>query len=112
MLGEILGFYPRFVLDRGFALPSLITFFIEHQILFYVRAKKIKGVTIIDETGQEHVLAACQIQAYDKPIKAYGYQLRLIISEKLKHKEGPWYIMTNDFDSKRKDIITIYYYRF
>lgn len=111
-LGDILGFYPRFVLDRGFAIPSLITFFIERQILFYVRAKKNKGVTIIDEHGEEHLLPASHVPTYDKSIKAYGYQLRLITSEKPKDKEEPWYIITNDGDSKRKDIITIYYYRF
>ena len=111
-LGEILGFYPRFVLDRGFTIPSLITFFVEQQVLFYVRAKKGKGVAIIDEEGNEQILPASQIQAYDKTMKAYGYQLRLIISEKPKDKEEPWYIITNDFDSKRKAIIEIYYYRF
>jgi len=111
-LGEILGFYPQFVLDRGFAIPSLIEFFIKQQILFYVRAKKAKGVTIVDEKGEEQILPVSKIKEYDKKIKAYGYQLRLITSEKPKDKEEPWYIVTNDFDSKRKEIIRVYYYRF
>ena len=111
-LGIILGFYPRFVLDRGFAIPSLIEFFVVNQILFYVRAKKGKGVAVIDANGQEHLLPASQVKDYDKTIKAYDYQLRLIRSEKSKDKEEPWYIITNDSDSRRKDIIAIYYYRF
>lgn len=111
-LEKIIGFYPRFVLDRGFAIPSLIEFFVQHQIVFYVRSKKGKGVTVIDETGNEQTLLASEVQEFDKQIKAYGYQLRLIISEKPKDKQEPWYIITNDMDTKRKDIIAIYYYRF
>ena len=109
---DILGFYPAFVLDRGFAIPSLVTFFIDNQITFYVRAKKGKHVSVFDEQGNEQVLPLANVQAYDQQIKAYGYQLRLIISEKPKDKQEPWYIFTNDFDSKRKEVITIYYYRF
>lgn len=109
---EIFGFYPCFVLDRGFAIPSLIDFFIQNHILFYVRSKKGKGVTVTNETGKEYFLPASQIKEFDKNIKAYGYQLRLITSEKPKDKEEPWYIITNDFDSKRRDIIEMYYYRF
>ncbi len=108
----VLGFYPSFVLDRGFALPSLITFFIENHITFYVRAKKGKHVIITDEIGKEQKIPTAAVREYDKHIKGYGYQLRLITSEKPKDKEEPWYIITNDFVLKRKEIIAVYYYRF
>src|SRR5579864_5376740 len=111
-LKEILGFYPCFVLDRGFAIPTLIEFFVQNQILFYVRAKKGKGVTVVDKKREEHTLPASMIKNYDTSMKAYGFQLRLIISNKPKDKEEPWYIITNDFDSSRKEIISIYYHRF
>lgn len=111
-LKKILGFYPSFVLDRGFALPSLITFFMEHQITFYIRGKKGKRVAVIDEPGKEQLLPAGTLKEPDQHIKAYGYQLRLITSEKPKNKDEPWYIFTNDGNRKRKAIIEIYYYRF
>lgn len=111
-LGNILGFYPRFVLDRGFAIPSLIKFFVQNYIIFYVRSKKGKGVTVIDEKGKEQILLVSQVHVYDKQIKAYGYQFRLITSDKPRDTQEPWYIITNDSDSRRKEIIEIYYYRF
>jgi DDE family transposase len=109
---DILGFYPSFVLDRGFAIPSLMTFFIDNQITFYVRAKKGKHVVVLNEAGDEQRLPIADIKVYDQQIKAYEYQLRLITSDKPKDKKEPWYILTNDTNRKRKEIIEIYYYRF
>jgi hypothetical protein len=108
---KILGFYPSFVLDRGFAIPSLITFFIDQRITFYVRAKKGKQIKIVDDQG-EKMLKIGAVTNYDQTITAYDYQLRLIISDKPKDKEEPWYIITNDMNHKRKEIIETYYYRF
>lgn len=111
-LGKILGFYPRFVLDRGFAIPSLIKFFMEEQILFYVRAKQGKHIQFTDKKGNEQTKAIKDVKLFDSRIQAYGYVLRLVISNKPKDKREPWYIITSDVDSTRKAIIKIYYYRF
>ena len=110
--GKILGFYPRFVLDRGFAIPSLIKFFMKEHILFYVRAKQGKHIQFTDKQGEEQTKAIKDMKLFDSRISAYGYALRLVISNKPKDKQQPWYIITNDFDSTRKAIIEIYYYRF
>lgn len=111
-LGKILGFYPRFVLDRGFAIPSLIKFFMKEQILFYVRAKQGKHILFSDKKGNEQTKAIKDMKQFDTKIHAYGYSLRLIISNKPKDTKEPWYLITNDFDTKRKGVIDIYYYRF
>jgi len=111
-LGTILGFYPRFVLDRGFAIPTLIKFFMETHILFYVRAKQGKHIQFTNKNGEEQTKAIKDMKQFDSRIHAYGYPFRLVISNKPKDKQQPWYIITNDFDSTRKTIIEIYYYRF
>jgi hypothetical protein len=108
-LGKILGFSPRFVLDRGFAIPSLIKFFMKEHILFYVRAKQGKHILFTDKKGKEQIK---DMKQFDSKIHAYDSGLRLVISNKPKDKQQPWYIITNDFDSTRKAIIEIYYYRF
>ncbi|MEI6532647.1 MAG: transposase [Candidatus Roizmanbacteria bacterium] len=106
---------PAFVLDRGFTIPSLIQFFEADEIVFYVRCKKTKLISIPDGNGGDTMLSAQALKhTNDTTIKAYGdLQLRLIKSafNRKKHKE-PWYILTNDFSSTRKEIITIYYHRF
>jgi len=109
---KILGFYPQFVLDRGFAIPVLIEYFVKNQIVFYVRSKQGKYVTITDKYGKETRLPIFKADKVDTTIKTYDYILRLIVSNKPKDKEEPWYIITNNFDLKRKKIIDIYYYRF
>src|SRR5713101_1784731 len=68
--------------------------------------------SITDKNGKEQTKAIKDMKQFDSRIKAYGYGLRLVISNKPKDKAQPWYIITNDFDSTRKAIIEIYYYRF
>lgn len=111
-LGEILGFYPRFVLDRGFAIPSLITFFMKEQIIFYVRCKASKHVLMPKADGTEQSLKISKIKQFDQHVLVYDKILRLVISNKPAKNKEPWYLFTNDFDSSRKAIIKIYYYRF
>lgn len=111
-LGDFLGFYPRFVLDRGFAIPTLIKFFVKEKIFFYVRAKQGKHVLVPNERGEEESVSLKAIKTFDSSINAYGHALRLIISNKPKDSKEPWYIITNDHDFSRKAIIEIYYYRF
>lgn len=109
---DIVGVKPRFVLDRGFALPTLINFFVTEQIPFYVRIKKGKHVTAPDKKGEEHSIAAQWAKRKDILIRAYGTQLRLLISPKPTTYKESWYIVTNDFAMRRKDILQLYYYRF
>lgn len=117
-LGKILGFYPAFVLDRGFAIPSLIEFFVKEQIIFYVRSKKGKLVTrhtqkkppihtpmkkYTDTESLDHAVAAGRIKQKDSVVTVYGKTLRLVISDRDKHHPEPWYILTNDMTSPEED---------
>lgn len=118
MFGKILGFYPRFVLDRGFAIPALIRFFIDEDIIFFVRSKSGKAVTIIpmrefrDLDQVDNLIKARHIKEKDLTVKVYGKPMRLVISDKEGKDKEPWYILTNDFSSPRKKILETYYHRF
>lgn len=117
-LKDILGFYPQFVLDRGFAIPSLVAFFIEEGITFYVRSKLGKTVRILsmrdikDMEELDRLIPAGKIKEKDVMVKAYGKPMRLIISDHDGKNKEPWYILTNDTVSSRKKIIETYYHRF
>ena len=115
---DILGFYPQFVLDRGFAIPSLIRFFIEEGITFYVRSKSGKTVTILsmreikDMEELDKLIPTGKIKEKDVMVKVYGKPVRLVISDRDGKSKEPWYILTNDTVSPRKKIIETYYHRF
>lgn len=115
---NIFDFYPVFVFDRGFAIPSLITFLVNEGIVFYVRSKSGKTVRIIsmksfkDMVEVDRLVKAHQIKEKDTTVKVYGKPMRLVISDKDGKDKEPWYILTSDFSSPRKKILETYYFRF
>jgi len=116
--GKIFGFYPIFILDRGFAVPIIIKFFIEEGITYCVRSKSGKTVTIVsmnnfkDIEEIDRLVKAKHIKEKDVMVKVYGKPMRLVISDKEGKDKEPWYILTNDTHSSRKKILETYYYRF
>lgn len=117
-LKNTLGFYPQFVLDRGFAIPSLVQFFVSEGITFYVRSKQGKTVTILsmkefaDMEELDKLIPAGKIKEKDTMVKVYGKPMRLVISDHDGKNKEPWYILTNDTASPRKKILETYYHRF
>lgn len=119
--GKTLGFYPRFVFDRGFWIPTVMKFLLSHKIIFYLRIKQGQELSWIKEKRIE-ILKAKKIGRYTKDanIQLIGYKMRLIISPpppKQTNKKKPqntqrWYIITNDMQSSRGDILMIYKTRF
>lgn len=116
--GEIFGFYPTFIMDRGFTVPDLIRFFVEEGITFFVRSKSGKSVTILsmrefkDTNEVDRLVKSRHIKKKDTLVKVYGYPMRLVISDKDGKDKEPWYILTNDFKSPRKEVLKTYYHRF
>ncbi len=113
-LGEVLGFYPRFVFDRGFWIPDMIKFFLKGNITFYLRIKASKLLECEDSIKSAKALGKLR---KDTQIKLYGYSLRLIVSppppkKKAKLLKERWYILTNDLASSREQILDIYKHRF
>lgn len=113
-LGLSLGFYPRFVFDRGFWIPDMIKFFLKGNITFYLRIKASK--LLESEAGIKSAKALGKM-AKDIPIKLHEYPLRLIISPPPPKKKGKslkerWYILTNDRKSSREQVLDIYQHRF
>ena len=116
-LGEVLGFYPGFVFDRGFWIPDMIKFFLKENITFYIR---IKASKLLEYAGGIKSARTLGRMKKDTQIKLYGETIRLIVSPpppkvtqkgKKQNKER-WYVITNDLTSSREKVLDIYKHRF
>ncbi len=101
-----LGFWPKLVFDRGFGGLKLVRFMTRNQAIFYVR---LKASRYVEYDGQR--IQVSGVNSRDTMISLGGLKLRLVRSAKPKKGE-PWYILTSDFDSSRKQILRVYYHRF
>ena len=104
---ERLGFWPRFVFDRGFMSLELVRFFAERQAVFYVRLKASQFV----EMGGVRIRVR-DLENEDRQVTIAGCPVRVIRSDDPEGGGEPWYILTSDMKSKRRKIIQIYYHRF
>lgn len=116
--GKTLGFYPSLVFDRGFMIPTLIEFLVENQIQFYLRIKAGHVCKLLN--GKAGSAKQIGNKTKDVLVTAYGATLRLIVSPpppqeksvfKPEQKER-WYILTNDTQLGRKQVLHIYRCRF
>jgi hypothetical protein len=101
-----LGFWPRFVFDRGFMSVALVKLFAAHHAIFYVR---LKASRFVELDGLK--VRASELQNQDVRVSVGGATLRVIRSDQPEGGE-PWYILTSDLTTKRTKIIEIYYHRF
>lgn len=107
----VVGSSFKLVCDRGFIGEHLIHGFLDKEITFYVRLKA--GMHWKVQGKRRQLKHQWQL---DQTGSIYGEKLRVVrssrtLQKQLKAKE-PWYILTNDFDSGREEILKIYYYRF
>lgn len=117
--GTRLGFYPRFVFDRGFWIPCVIKFLLKHKIIFYLRIKQGQSLTVW-EKGRKQQARIIGKNTKDGNISLFGYKIRLVVSPpppkqnnpKKKQNTQRWYIITNDTDTSREGILGIYATRF
>lgn len=126
--GKTLGFFPRFVFDRGFWIPCVMKFLLREKIPFYLRIKAGQHLEWERNTkrrkkkGKKKKNKARVIGQITKDarIALFGYHLRLIISppppeqtnKKKKQNTQRWYILTNDMQATREGILTVYKTRF
>lgn len=132
--GETIGFFPVFVFDRGFWIPCVMKFLLERKILFYLRIKQGQHLEWIqgdgnknkkrkrkkNKKGKKRTALMIGGATKDAHISLFGYKMRLIISpppglqinKKKKQNTERWYILTNDVDSSREEILRIYKTRF
>jgi hypothetical protein len=101
-----LGFWPRLVFDRGFCGEPLVRSLVEHGVTFYVR---MKAGRLVELGGAK--LEVSELTKDDTTVSLEDLQLRIIRSDDPGAGE-PWYILTPDMTTSRKQIIQIYYYRF
>lgn len=106
---KLLGFSIHLVFDGGFELPYLISSLIENKINFTIRMKKDKHV---DYRGKDIPLRNLPWFENDVLVVIYGRKLRIVISEKKRNMEEPWYLLTNDFKGTRDNVVADYYFRF
>lgn len=110
------GCRPHLVFDRGFESPFLVPFLVRETIPFTMRFKKDKHVWYqlkdIPMRNLPWFEKDCMVTVYE------NINLRCVVSEKLSQredsegKEEPWYLITNDFTSKKETVIARYYFRF
>ncbi len=116
-LVAVLGFYPKFVFDRGFWIPEMMKFFLKEKIVFYLRIKQ--GQLLELSLGGKKKAVHISRLSKDIKIKLFGSTLRLVVSPPPPKKPGDkgdkferWYILTSDFTSTREEILLIYRHRF
>ncbi len=101
-----LGFWPRFVFDRGFCSKEIVQLLCQYKATFYVR---MKADRLVELAGA--ALATKALCGHDNTIQLYGYTLRVVRSRRPKGGE-PWYILTNDLTGTTKRILKVYRHRF
>jgi hypothetical protein len=99
---------PKLVFDRGFACPYIIKKLAQQKHLFYIRIKGGKHMKVEDDK----VYQARDVPKDDLHVIAYELNLRLIKSDDPGNGNEPWFIITNDKNSTRREIINYYYFRF
>jgi Transposase DDE domain len=117
--GACLGFYPGFVFDRGFWIPCVMKFLLRNNIMFYLRIKKGQQLYQIDK-GKRQKAVIIGKYTKDATITLFGYKLRLVVSPpppkqtdpKKKQNTERWYILTNDLETNKDDVLEIYDTRF
>jgi hypothetical protein len=117
--GKTLGFYPRFVFDRGFWIPCVMRFLLKNKILFYLRIKQGQHLVWRDK-GMKQQAKVIGKHTKDATIELFGYKMRLVVSPpppkqsnpKQKQNTERWYILTNDMSTIRESILEIYATRF
>ncbi len=117
--GETLGFYPRFVFDRGFWIPCVMKFLLKENIHFYLRIKKGQQLYWVKQGKKQKAIVIGKITK-DAMISLFGYKLRLIVSPPPPKQQNPkkkqnterWYILTNDMETSKDGILETYDTRF
>ncbi len=105
----LVGCRPLFVMDRGFACPSVIKHMAQQGHPFVVRVKGCKR--FLNARGQLFAVRTTRIK--DRNVRGYEeIPLRLVVSDTPDNGNEPWYLVTNDMRLARREIITRYYYRF
>jgi hypothetical protein len=104
-----LGFLPKLVFDRGFVSKELVAYLIKQQAVFYIRIKSNRLITPKRWLVERPV---AKVSSNDTVVKLYGYELRLVRSNKGRRIKEPWFIITNDMTSAKDKIVRIYYHRF
>ena len=117
--GKTLGFFPSFVFDRGFWIPCVMKFLLKNNSRFYLRIKQGQSLTW-REKGKAITAKTMGKHTKDATIMVFDYPMRLIVSPPPPKQKNPkkkqnterWYIITNDLNSSREDILHIYETRF
>lgn len=106
---------PQIVCDRGFIGKYLIHGFVNLGLIFYIRMKA--GKTMIYK-GKKYLITKKMKDIFWLDVTGEIYKLRLrtvrssqSLRKRLKLKEC-WYIITNNFELSRQEILNNYYYRF
>jgi hypothetical protein len=114
---SLIGCTPKFVFDRGFMGEPLVHGYLDLEITFYLRIKAGTHWMVRDRQTQKIKKKRIGGQwKLDEVGEIYGENLRIIRSsytQKREHQADEcWFILTNDKETKREEILEYYYYRF
>src|SRR6266700_4086855 len=88
LFGKTLGFYPRFVFDRGFWIPCVMQFPLKHKIVFYLRIKQGQQL-VWREKGERQRAKTIGRHTKDTTITLFGYTMRLVVSPPPPKQQDP-----------------------
>lgn len=92
--------------DRGFGNESIVSHLAAEGAIFYVRVKSGRYVEFDGERTKIQ-----KLQPKDAVVRLYVLTLRVIRRAQDGKNDEPWYILTNDFNS-RTEVVRIYYHCF
>ncbi len=107
LLKQLYGCQPRLVFDRGFVHPEIIKFLCDKHWTFYLR---MRSDYYVEHNGQKRQIRSFAAGSYR--VTRGGQYLRLVVGQRRKRDQEPWYILTNDQDTVVSKILKIYYHRF
>lgn len=104
---DLLGFWPRFVFDRGFGDKDIIRFLRRRKVTFYIRMKagRLAGLP-----GGKTALR--DLASGDEIVIIAGCKLRVVRSQKQGRNKEPWFILTSDKKRTPRQVVKTYYHRF
>lgn len=101
-----LGFWPRFVFDRGFESRRLVCTLASAKATFYLR---FKAGHLVEVCGRR--VAASLLGSPDTRVQLYSHSLRIVRSHTPESGE-PWYILTSDLTNSADHVLKVYRHRF
>jgi hypothetical protein len=106
-LHRLYGVRPAMVFDRGFVNQKLIQFMTDEKWVFYIRMREDFKVV-----HRREKVRVGSLPRGSYTVHFAGRKLRIVVTKTRHRYKNPWYIITNDTQTKPSKIARFYYHRF